>query len=78
MEHKNENREGSEGISASCPARKGKMNMNAGTILVLLVLLCIVGLVVGNVVKDKLAGKPCASSSGYCSCCHGAAEQKIK
>ena len=78
MEHKNENREGCEGISASCPARKGKMNMNAGTILVLLVLLCIVGLVVRKIVKDKKAGKTCGSCSGNCSCCHGAAEQEIK
>lgn len=52
--------------------------MNAGTIIVLLLLLCVVGLVVRKIVRDKKAGNTCGSCGGNCSCCHGAAEEKVK
>ena len=44
--------------------------MNAGTIIVLLLLLCVVGLVVRKMVRDKKAGNTCGSCGGNCSCCH--------
>ncbi|HIU76532.1 MAG TPA: FeoB-associated Cys-rich membrane protein [Candidatus Pelethocola excrementipullorum] len=43
--------------------------MNAGTIIVLVVLLGVVSLVIRKIVKDKKAGKTCSSCGGNCSAC---------
>lgn len=43
--------------------------MSAGTIFVLVILIAVVALVVRKMIKDKRAGKTCASCGGNCGCC---------
>lgn len=43
--------------------------MSAGTIFVLVILIAVVALVIRKMIKDKRAGKTCASCGGNCGCC---------
>lgn len=51
--------------------------MSAGTIFVLAVLIIVVALVVRKMIKDKRAGKTCASCGGNCGCCSAATKAAV-
>lgn len=42
--------------------------MNAGTIIVLLIVVGVVALVIRKIVRDKKSGKTCSSCGGGCGC----------